>query len=94
MDSICADDFSPIVEQLGLTLSGLQSEFALSRVPDLDTLAVSLYADTSDESKIRDLTIDVDFTYVEESNSILFENDQVPESQQYILAEYRVQSGA
>ncbi len=94
LDSICADDFSPIVEQLGLTLSGLQSEFALSRVPDLDTLEVSFYADTTDESKLQDLTIDVDFSYIEESNSILFENDQVPASQVYILAEYRVQSGA
>ena len=94
LDSICAEDFSPIVDRLGLTLSGLQSVFALSRVPVLDTLEVSLYADPSDDSKIRDLTIDVDFTYVEEDNTLLFEGDQVPASQQFILAEYRVQSGA
>lgn len=94
VDSICDDDFSPIVNELGLTLSGLQAEFALSRVPRLDTLLVSIYGDASTDSKIRDLTLDVDYTYIEESNSIRFEYDQVPEPQQYILAEYKVQSGS
>lgn len=93
LNSICDEDFSPIVEQLGLTLSGLVAEFTLSRVPVLDTLKVALYASDDSGSKIRDLERDVDFTYVEESNSILFQNDQVPESQQYVVADYRVQSG-
>lgn len=94
LDSICAEDFSPIVQQLGLTLSGLQVDFALSRVPQLDTLKVSLYADETDESKIGDLTRDVDFTYVEETNSIHFEFDQIPPSQSRILAEYKILSGS
>ncbi len=94
MDSICAEDFSPIVQQLGLTLSGLQVDFALSRVPQIDTLAVSLYADDTDESKIRDLTLDVGYSYVEETNSIHFEFDQIPESQNRILAEYKILSGS
>jgi hypothetical protein len=94
VDSICDDDFSPIVNELGLTLSGLESEFALSRVPRLDTLEVSIYADADESSKIRDLTLDVDYTYVEETNKIRFEYDQVPEPQQYILAKYSVQSGS
>lgn len=93
LDSICDEDFSPIVEQLGLTLSGLQAEFALSRVPILDTLKVSLYADSTEESKIKDLTLDVDYTYVEERNAIHFEYEQIPASQQYILAEYKIESG-
>lgn len=93
LDSICDDDFSPIVEELGLTLSGLQVEFELSRVPVLETLEVSLYADRDEASWIRDLTIDVDFTYVEENNAIRFEYDQIPDSQQYVLAEYTIQSG-
>ncbi|MDP2314546.1 MAG: lamin tail domain-containing protein [Pseudomonadota bacterium] len=94
VDSICDEDFSPIVNELGLTLSGLEAEFALSKVPRLDSLKVSIYADADEASKIRDLTIDVDFTYVEEDNLIRFEYDQVPESQQYILVEYKVQSGS
>lgn len=93
VDSICDADFSPIVNQLGLTLSGLESEFELSRVPKLDTLLVSIYGDASSASKIGDLTLDVDYTYIELNNSIRFEYDQVPESQQYILAEYKIQSG-
>jgi hypothetical protein len=94
VDSICDDDFSPIVNELGLTLSGLQAEFALSRVPVLSTLKVSIYGDASTESKIADLTLDVDYSYIEESNSIRFEFEQVPDPQQYILAEYKVQSGS
>jgi hypothetical protein len=94
MDSICAEDFSPIVDQLGLTLSGLEAEFVLSHVPNLDTLEVSLYGDASDESLIGVLTIDVDYTYVEERNSILFVQEQVPDSEQYILVEYEIRSGS
>lgn len=94
VDSICDDDFSPIVNELGLTLSGLQADFALSGVPRLDSLKVSIYADADESSKIRDLTLDVDYSYIEDGNLIRFELDQVPESQQYILVEYQVQSGS
>ena len=94
VDSICDDDFSPIVNQLGLTLSGLEADFALSRVPVLDTLKVSIYDDADESSKVKDLTLDTDYTYVAESNTIHFEFDQVPEPEQYILAEYKVQSGS
>ncbi len=94
VDSICDEDFSPIVNELGLTISGLEAEFALSKQPSLKTLKVSIYGDSDESSKIRDLTLDVDFTYLEESNSIRFEYDQVPESQEYILVEYKVQSGS
>lgn len=93
VDSICDDDFSPLVSQLGLTLSGLLAEFDLSAYPDLDTLEVGLYQTNSEDSKIRDLTLDVDYTYVEDRNSIRFEFEQVPESEQYIQAEYKVRSG-
>lgn len=93
VDSICAEDFSPIVAELGLTLSGLQSEFALSNYPDLDTLEVALYATADNESKLKDLTLDTDYTYVEARNAIRFEYEQVPESETYIVAEYKVRSG-
>jgi len=93
LESICAEDFAPIVENLGLTLSGLVAEFALSRVPDLESLAVSLYAEADESTKLRDLTLDTDFSYDEVENSIVFDLGFLPDSQQYILAEYRVQSG-
>lgn len=94
LDSICDEDFSPIVDKLGLTLSGLEADFQLSRVPVLESLKVALYADASDESHERDLVIDVDFSYSEATNEIQFAFDQVPESQQYILVEYTVRSGS
>ncbi|MEN9786021.1 MAG: hypothetical protein RLZZ299_1285 [Pseudomonadota bacterium] len=93
-DSICAEDFSPIVNDLGLTLSGLQSEFELSRVPVLDSLEVRLYASADDDSLLRVLTRDTDYTYVEERNVIRFEGDQVPPSETYILVEYKRRGGA
>jgi hypothetical protein len=93
IDSICDEDFSPIVSQLGLTLSGLLAEFQLSAYPDLDTLKVGLYETNDESSKIRDLVLDVDFAYVEERNSIRFEYEQVPESEQYVQVEYKVRSG-
>ncbi len=93
VDSICDEDFSPLVSQLGLTLSGLQAEFTLSAYPDLDSMKVGLYATADEESKIRDLTLDVDYTYVEERNAIHFEYEQLPESEQYLLVEYKVRSG-
>jgi hypothetical protein len=93
VDSICDDDFSPLVSQLGLTLSGLQAEFELSHYPVLESLKVALYNSPDTESKERDLTLDTDYTYVEERNSLRFEFGQVPASEQYIVAEYKVRSG-
>jgi DNA-binding response OmpR family regulator len=49
---------------------------------------------TPQDLHIGDLTIDVDYSYDEVNNSIRFKYDQVPEPQQYILAEYKVQSGS
>ncbi len=93
VDSICDEDFSPIVAELGLTLSGLQAEFELSSYPVVSSLKVALYNSAETESKDRDLTLDTDYTYVEERNSLRFEFEQVPASEQYILAEYTVRSG-
>jgi hypothetical protein len=92
-DSICDDDFSPIVSQLGLTLSGLVAEFELSRVPELDSLTASLYDGAEEADKVRDLVLDVDFAYVEESNSVRFEYDQVPAPLQYVRVIYKIRSG-
>jgi len=87
-ESICEEDFAPIVQRLGLTLSGLQSKFELSRWPNLDTLTVSLYSDDSGESLEAVLERDVDYTYNVQCNEIRFEEDQVPPSEWYIVAEY------
>ncbi len=71
-----------------MTLSGLGRDFALSTVPDLGTLQVRLYADDSEESLVRTLTRDVDFSYVTDGNLLRFVEAQVPPAEHYVLAEY------
>lgn len=86
-ESICAEDFAPIVSRLGLTLSGLRLEFELSRVPNnLEELTVELY---SEEDELQsELVRDVDYTYNSQRNSIIFEEEQVPPSQWFVVATY------
>ncbi|MCB9669634.1 MAG: lamin tail domain-containing protein [Alphaproteobacteria bacterium] len=86
--SICAEDFAPIVSQLGLTLTGVSTRFELSRVPLLDTLEVRLYADTSEASFVRELLLDVDFTYDVEGNALVFTEDQAPPPSFWLSVSY------
>ena len=88
VESICAEDFAPIVNELGLTLSGLVANFELSACPNLDTLVVELYETDSADSFVRELERDVDFTYRSEGNLLRFEEEQVPPSEWYVIAEY------
>ena len=90
LESICDDDFSPIAEQLGLTVSGLDVEFALSAWPDESTLAVALYESADEDGWVQDLVKDEDYTYQPESNTIRFVDEQVPQSEYWIVAEYTV----
>jgi len=94
VESICEADFAPIVEELGLTLSGLSVDFELSNYPQLDTLEVGLYAAENEDEKVRDLIIGTDFTYVADGNYLHFEEDQIPPSEHYVVAKYRVSATA
>lgn len=88
--SICTEDFAPIVTELGLTLSGLEVDFELSEWPQAGSLAVALYATEASDSKIKDLVEGVDYTYIADGNKIHFNADQVPPSEDYIVARYHV----
>jgi len=88
--SICEEDFAPLVRDLGLTLSGLEAEFALSGLPRLSTLEVALYEDDANDAKVRDLVADVDYHYEPDGNLLRFEADQLPPSEMWITAEYEV----
>lgn len=90
VESICEDDYAPIVEKLGLTITGLSLDFALSEVPRIETLVVAVYEDPEGQVKHADLVRDVDYIYVSETNTIHFDEDQVPPSEYYIVAEYDV----
>lgn len=85
-ESICDEDFAPIVSRLGLTLSGLSQQFGLSKTPNLDTMRVLLYSDP--DTLERELQRDVDFTYIPDDNAIRFTEEQVPPSQWYVVARY------
>ncbi|MCK6526729.1 hypothetical protein L6R50_03970 [Myxococcota bacterium] len=79
--SICDEDFSGLVQDLGLNISGLQREFYLTRWPDPATLAVSV--DGERDAK--------PWTYVAEQNSILFYDEEaLPPSQSVVTVTYTV----
>lgn len=86
--SICAEDFAPIVSQLGLTLSGVSLEFFLSRVPVLESLEVELYATTAADSLIGTLLLDEDFSYDAERNALVFTPEQAPLSSTWLSVRY------
>ena len=90
LESICDDDFSAIAAELGLVASGLQLEFALSGLPVLETLTVSLFNEASEDSYVKDFVYNEDYRYDIENNSVIFEIEALPASETYILAEYRV----
>lgn len=90
LDSICDEDFSPIAQQLGLTVSGLEVEFALSQACDESSLVVSLYETPEDGGFVRVLEKDLDYAYVAQENKLHFEASQVPPSEWYVVAEYRI----
>ena len=90
LESICDDDFSAIATELGLVASGLQLEFALSGLPDLETLKVSLFEEATEESFVKEFEYHKDYRYSIENNSIIFEVEALPASETYILAEYKI----
>ena len=89
-ESICDEDFSPIAYELGLTVSGLELDFELSEACDENSLEVKLYDDATDDSLIGELVNGADFSFIPETNSIHFVFDQVPPSETWIVAEYRI----
>ncbi len=88
VESICEEDFAPIITNLGLTLSGLGVEFALSETPDPDSLEVGLYREATTDSFERPLERGVDFQFICEGNLLRFAPDQVPPSEWYVTATY------
>ena len=57
--------------------------------PRLETLKVELYEEPDEQGFVRELEIDVDFTFDAEENAIVFDESQIPPAQFYITANYR-----
>ncbi|MFT7517912.1 MAG: hypothetical protein ACI9MC_000036 [Kiritimatiellia bacterium] len=88
VESICEEDFTPIITNLGLSISGLNLEFKLRVLPRLDTLRVRLYEDSDEASFVRDLNIGTDFEYVPDGNLLKFNEQQIPPPEYYVTASY------
>ena len=79
-DSICNEDFSPMVQELGLNISGLRSEFFLSRYPDEITLEVL----------VDDEAVTEGWIYSCDNNSIVFSSGHVPPGDSTVAVDYTV----
>lgn len=90
IESICDEDFTPIATELGLLASGLGLVFELSEPADPRGLTAALYSDRSDDAKIRDLEVDVDFTFDAAQNAIVFDSAHIPPSETFIVVDYRL----
>jgi len=79
-DSICNVDFSPMVQVLGLNISGLRSEFFLSRYPDEVTL----------ELFVDDEPVNEGWIYNCANNSIVFAQGHYPPGDSTVSVAYTV----
>ncbi len=86
-DSICNEDFSPMVAELGLNISGLRSRFTLSRYPDELTLVVQV---KEEGGALEDLQ--EGWIYDCEDNAIVFDEDHVPPTRAQVHVTYTVVS--
>ena len=78
--SICSRDFAPIVQALGLDISGLEDEFPLTRCPKTETLNVIV------EGRVE--TQGTAFTFDPDRKSIRFEAPWIPGPAETIEVSY------
>lgn len=90
LESICDEDFSPIAAELGLLASGLELVFELAGLADPRDLTVSLYAERSDDSFIRELVVDEDYSFDAQQNAIVFDAAHIPPAETFIVVDYRI----
>ena len=80
--SICAEEFSGMVRELGLNISGLRTIFYLTAWPVIDSLAV-YFGVTDDEHRV-----DEGWTYDPIENRVLFTEGAVPSEDTTIYITY------
>ena len=81
-DSICADDYSALLARVGLDVAGWDTTFYLERVPNADTLVV-----TVDNVEIPERSED-GWQYSPGENAIVFDGYAVPRPGMVILVTY------
>jgi hypothetical protein len=87
--SICTDDFSTTLQQLGLTVAGLSRRFELSRIPDPGGIVVRV-DDPNDGEGFVQIPQDSEsgWRLSLEEKAIYFDGDYVPPPQADIEVEY------
>ncbi len=85
--SICLDDWTPLLEEIGLAVLGMQDTFVLSKEPDLDSLEV-----TVDDVLIPRRAAD-GWSYDIGQNAIVFDRYAVPRPGMAIKATYFAHRG-
>ncbi len=86
--SICANDFSAELEQLGLTVAGLSRKFELSRDPDPDTVVVRVDAHDGNGFLVIDEDPTTGWRLQQDVRTIFFDGEYVPPPQSTIEVEY------
>jgi len=86
--SICAEEFSGLVRELGLNISGLRSIFYLSAWPVTDTIEVYF------NEAVPEALQTEGWYYEPAGNRILFEENQVPASDTTVILRYTRASSA
>ena len=81
-DSICVDDYSPVLERIALQVIGWNDTFVLGRLPDPDTLVVWV-----DGVQMPERDVD-GWTYAPGDNAVRFHGRSVPRPGMEIVVEY------
>ncbi len=79
--NICDEDFSDIMDKMGLSVSGVRASFELEAVPVLDTMEVWVGDAEEEDTSLWDLIPQDDadgWTYDDATNYITFNGDSVP----------------
>ena len=82
--SICDADYSGIMDQMGLAVSGVLSVFQLSNIPVYETLEVGV------DDRLIPEDPDRGWTYDEEYYTIRFDGDYVPERGTVVTITYEI----
>ncbi len=87
-DSICADDYTEILQRVGLDVAGLQDTYVLNQVPEPGTIQVWV-----DAVEIPEREED-GWEYWPGENAIVFTGRAVPRGGMEVVAEYELLLGA
>ena len=90
--NICDEDFTDIMDKMGLSVSGVRSSFELGCVPVVETLEVYVGDTDEDEDDYDEVPQDAQngWAYDEETNFITFNGDSVPPRGSVINVQYEV----